>query len=342
MALLLCLSAGGCGTFVARRIARAPNSYPSWLAPKVRVLIAFDYDKLTNFPPAYVEVGPPKARLQYRVIAPAQYNLSGTSTNWLEHGKPVFRFDFHADVPGRTNRWSANPRGTVVLLHGYGLAEFAMVPWAFRLAQEGWCCVLVDLRGHGESTGKTIYFGVKESNDLTQLLDELAERCELVPPLNAVGESYGAALALRWKTEDSRVEQVIAIAPYGVLSNAVLNIRREYAPLLPSICVKAGVAKLPAVLTIDPDELNPATTLAKQPVVALFVAGTEDKIAPVHDVRALFERAAPKSQLITVPYATHESLAYHLPELVPAVLAWLSTNTADAAGPIEIRQGNPK
>ena len=69
---------------------------------------------------------------------------------------------FGADVPGRTNQWSAHPRGTVILLHGYGLAQFAMVPWAIRLAQSGWRCVLVDLRGHGKSTGKKVYFGTRE------------------------------------------------------------------------------------------------------------------------------------------------------------------------------------
>jgi len=115
--LLLALVAGGCGHFVAQHIARAPNTYPSWLTPKVRVLVAFDYSKLTNFPPAFVNVGSPEVRLQFRIIDPAQYNLSEMSTNWLEHGKPVFRFDFHADVPGRTNEWSTTPRGTVVLLH---------------------------------------------------------------------------------------------------------------------------------------------------------------------------------------------------------------------------------
>ena len=51
-----------------------------------------------------------------------------------------------------------------------------MAPWALRLAQEGWQCVLVDLRGHSRSTGPQIYFGLQEAHDLSQLLDELARR----------------------------------------------------------------------------------------------------------------------------------------------------------------------
>ena len=52
-------------------------------------------------------------------------------------------------------------------------------------------------------------------------------------PVAAMGESYGAALALRWKTDEQRVDSVVAIAPYAVLSNAVLNIRHEYAHWFP-------------------------------------------------------------------------------------------------------------
>ena len=132
-------------------------------------------------------------------------------------GTREYKFTFRANVPGATNRWTAAPRGTVVLLHGYGLAQFSMAPWALRLGQEGWRCVLVDLRGHGKSTGRRIYFGMKEANDLTQLLDALAHDGQLREPVGVMGESYGAALALRWKTVDARVGQWwSAIAPYAV------------------------------------------------------------------------------------------------------------------------------
>lgn len=324
--LLLAFSTAGCGNFVARRIARAPNTYPSWLAPRARVLLSFDYESLTNFPPEFAKVGPPEARLQYRIIEPAEFSFSMTSTNWLERGRREFQFNIRAEVPGRTNAWSAAPRGTVVLLHGYGLAEFAMVPWALRLAQEGWRCVLVDLRGHGDSTGKEIYFGTVESADLRQLLNHLEKRDELVPPLATVGESYGAALALRWKAEDPRVGPVVAIAPYGVLSNAVMNIRDEYAPLLPRALIKAGLRKLPSVIEVAEADLNPAHVLDGHSVTALFVAGGDDRISPVSTVRALFDKGGVGSQFVIVPDATHESVPFHFPELVPVVLDWLVTN----------------
>jgi pimeloyl-ACP methyl ester carboxylesterase len=186
--------------------------------------------------------------------------------------------------------------------------------------------VLVDLRGHGESTGKTIYYGLKESRDLSQLLDGLAKQSQLAPPVAAIGESYGAALALRWETTDPRVGRVVAIAPYVVLSNAVVNICHDYAGLLPQVFIRAGLKQLPAVLGVASADLDTTTVLARHPVPALFVTGTEDDVIPPSDVRKLFAEALPGSQLIVVPGATHETVPYRFSELLPPVLAWLNTS----------------
>src|SRR5690348_14749795 len=71
--LLLCsllALTGGCSGFAARRIAQAPNTYPSWLAPEAPVVLDFSAKLLTNSPKEYVEVGPPQARLCYRIVQP--------------------------------------------------------------------------------------------------------------------------------------------------------------------------------------------------------------------------------------------------------------------------------
>jgi pimeloyl-ACP methyl ester carboxylesterase len=320
----LALQATGCGTFVARRIMQAPNTYPTWFAPAAPVTLDYGAKFLTNFPKHYVAVGPPAARLCYRVVEPADYHLTVTTSNWLEHGKPQFQFSFDATVPGPANAWTTAPRGTVFLLHGYGLAQFSLAPWALRLAQDGWRCVLVDLRGHGRSDGKRVYFGIHETNDLSQLMNQLAEDGRLAPPAAVFGESYGAALALRWATVEPRVQTVVAIAPYASLSNAVLNICQDYASWLPNGWIQARLRRLPACVGVPAAELDTTTVLVRHPVTALFVAGGKDTIAPMAEVTALEHLAAPGSRLMIVPNATHEALTYYFDELADPVLAWLS------------------
>jgi pimeloyl-ACP methyl ester carboxylesterase len=200
------------------------------------------------------------------------------------------------------------------------------VPWAWCLAQEGWRCMLVDLRGHGKSTGKAIYWGLTETRDMSQLLDALTNQFRLTAPVAVVGESYGAALALRWKIADPRVGRVVAIAPYGVLSNAVLNICHDYASFVPQMVIRAGLKQLPVVLDVQADELDTTTVLSRHPVSALFVSGARDKVIPPDDMQKLFNEAQPGSELIVVPGATHETVTYHFSEILPPVLAWLNTS----------------
>ena len=286
-------------------------------------MLAFNPKMLTNFVEHSVEVGPPPARLAYRIIDPGDYRFSVSSTNWMADGKKEYEFHFHATVPGRTNAWTASPRGTVFLLHGYGEAQFSMLPWAFPLAKDGWRCVLVDLRGHGDSTGKRIYFTVRETNDMNQLMAQLARDKELKQPVALMGESYGAVLALRMKTVDPQIGPVVAIAPFATLSNAVLNIREQYCDWVPRWMIKAGVRKLPSLLDIPASEFNTTTVLRRKPVKALFVAGAEDKIAPVAEVKEVEALAAPGSELVVVPEATHEALTYYFKDLLPVVVPWL-------------------
>ena len=320
------LLTSGCGTFMARRMAQAPNTYPNWFAPEAPVLLGFPTNLFANFPKQYVPIGPPDARLCYRVIEPADYRLTVSSTNSVTHGQKQTDFEFHAEVPGKPNAWTSQPKGTVVLLHGYALAQFSMMPWALELAQEGWRCVLVDFRGHGHSTGKEIYYGIHEPQDLAQLLDRLATKGQLRTPVAAMGESYGASMALRWGAADPRISTVVAITPYAGLSNAVMNLRNEYAAYVPKTLIRAGLKKLPTVLGTTSTELDTTPVLSQHSEQALFVTADGDKIAPLSEVQKLLAVAAPGSKLIVVPDSTHETVTYHFVELVPPVLNWLNKN----------------
>ncbi len=158
---------------------------------------------------------------------------------------------------------------------------------------------------------------------MSQLLDSLTNQFQSTAPVAVIGESYGAALALRWKTTDPRVGKVVAIAPYGMLSNAVMNICQDYAGLLPKVFIRAGLKQLPVVLGVQSDDLDTTTVLSRHPVSALFVTGTKDDIIPPEEIRASLKLALPDSKLIIVPGATHEALPYCFDELVPPVLEWL-------------------
>jgi cephalosporin-C deacetylase-like acetyl esterase len=330
LAALCCISSG-CGSFVARRLVQAPNTYPSWMRPQASVELGFVSDILTNLPSQYVTIGPPPARLHYRLLEPGNYQTKAASTNWMEQGRMHFRFDFSFILPNATSPRTNNPAGTVVLLHGYGIDQLSMVPWAFRLAQENWRCILVDLRGHGKSTGNRIFFGVRETQDLTRLLNELAQRGLVSLPVVAMGESYGAAVALRWKLEEPRIQSVVAISPYPKLTPAILNIRRHYASWIPENCLEAGLNRLPALLGTNAASLDPINLMQGHPLDALYVAGGLDCVVPPDEVWRLRAASSEQSQCVLVSRATHESLPFFFTELEHQVVQWLNKTSASAA-----------
>ncbi len=127
---------------LAEVIASAPNRINPWAAeanplPPIERLLGVDQQ-------FWVKVGPPEASLSVSVVEP--------------RGK------------------SPSPRGTILVLHGVLARSATMLPAARALADAGYRAVLVDLRGHGRSTGKYMTFGLQEAKDLSQVIDALERR----------------------------------------------------------------------------------------------------------------------------------------------------------------------
>lgn len=327
LTLLLGLSAG-CGRFTASRMATAPNRYPRWLAPEAQTRLSFPPAFLDAFPVHTLEVGPPPARLRYRLVPPADYAVSVTHSNRYGGGARTTSFQFTAQLPAPTNALTARPRGLLFVLHGYGAEAALMMPLALRLAQEGWLCVVPDLRGHGKSSGARISFGVVEARDLSALLDAVSPE-HPVAQVAVVGHSYGGSLALRWRLADERVDHAIALATYARLVEAGENIRSTHTPWFPEALSQAGLRALPALLGVGPGELDPATIVQRTPAPALFIVGMDDTLTPPLASSRLATLTGPDSRLVLVPEADHESLPYYFEPVVPAILDWIGAGTRE-------------
>lgn len=121
--------------------------------------------------------------------------------------------------------WILEPEGaalgTVFVLHGIRDSKGGMVGFGRALIAEGLRAVLVDLRGHGESTGDTLGYGSFARRDLPRLLDELVQRGLVEAPFGALGFSYGAASACLWSAEDPRLCAVVSLAAFADLADTL-------------------------------------------------------------------------------------------------------------------------
>ena len=200
---------------------------------------------------------------------------------------------------------AAAPRATIFVLHGIRAQRSDFHPWADMLVGAGFRVVLVDLRGHGRSTGDWLTYGVVESRDLTQVLDALDARGLRAGRVGVMGFSYGAAVALEWAGSDPRVEAVVAVAPFASLRTVVPGY--TILPLSRSF-VNAAIDAGGREAGFDPDRASPLLAVPRTHAALLFLHGEDDSRVPSWNSRLLYA-AAEDAELVLVPGAGHLSIA---------------------------------
>ena len=326
-ALLLCLGCIGCvsSRTIARRALEAPNK--QFKEPKELKLLT---SVATNFPVQWIQVGLPPATLELMVIEPGDYDAKMVSSITPRHPQPggnqdryEFNFGFNfSKYPLKPKLETNDIRGTIFLLHGYSLNKELMLPWGIVLAQAGYRVVLVDLRGHGHSTGNRIYFGGVERTDLVQCLDSLVQRRVCKGPVGVLGISYGAVLALQWAAVDPRVKSVTAISPYSDPGNAVEEFLKAYAPALTWRTDRKAAGIVASRLAVEWPDLTTETAVCgmKQPIS--FVRGEHDELCSKEFLSCLQAAAPQGSEMKEIPIANHLVAGMCISQLEGPVTNW--------------------
>jgi dipeptidyl aminopeptidase/acylaminoacyl peptidase len=204
----------------------------------------------------------------------------------------------------------ARAKATVFVLHGIRATKFDadMRRWAEMLTDAGFRVILVDLRGHGRSTGDTLSYGVFESRDLTQVLDVVEARDLRIGSVGVMGISYGGATAIQWAARDARVHAVVAVAPFASLRTAV----PAYAIVpLPSDFLNESIDRAGQRGGFDPDEASPVVAITRTASPVLLIHGKDDRRIPVEHSEQIFAAGKGHAELVLVPWAGHRSIVDH-------------------------------
>lgn len=318
----------GCASQMLAKIAvDAPNRES--VPPLLRNSTFVELVQKTYAQTWQVEVGPPAARLAVAVVEPADYTFKHRLWYDEKDGRARLRYNLTWEPPAKndgTNR--IEPKGTVLLLHGYRDSKENVLHWGLFLAEHGYRCVLVDLRGHGASSGERIGFGAFEAADLSRVLDDVYARGLARGPVGVLGISYGASTALLLASRDERVATVVSLEPYSEGDKAVVEFAHGVAPVraarISPQTFAAGVKRAArrAQFTWEQTSVLAAMPRVRQPV--LFFHGAKDTwLSPEHS-RALFARAAEGSRLVILPEDTHLSLAIRLQPIADEVQVWFA------------------
>jgi pimeloyl-ACP methyl ester carboxylesterase len=322
--LAVTVLAGCVSSILARKVVAPPNK------SGIKALFA-DSPLIANAPLAFAEtwkvrVIQPRADIAVASVEPGDYGLQyDLALEYPERQPPTIK---HLNAYWRPSkeREPLSPKGTVVLLHGYLQDKRFVTPWAIRLAQEGFRCALVDLRGHGESTGKHISFGAFEAGDVTAVIDDLAARGWDVSRVGVLGVSYGASVALLAAGRDARVSAVVAFEPYSSAERAVPELMRaafaQQARGISDQQFTAAHEKQARIAGFQWADADIPAALAKSRAPVLFLHGEADTwLSPEHS-RVLMTHAPAGSRLVLAPRDNHVSLPLQVRKFEREVLEW--------------------
>lgn len=201
-------------------------------------------------------------------------------------------------------------RGTIVLLHGIRMDRRALLGFAQEFADRGYRSVLLDLRGHGESTGTHLTYGTVEARDVSQVLDTVETRYGRTPTF-LFGHSYGGAVALHVAASDARVLGVVSVSAFASVRSVVNDYERRYVPELepwiPESWLSAAVNDAAELAEFDPEQ-SPESAAARIRVPLLLIHGTRDTQVPPSHARALAFAARAPTELVLLPGDTHDSV----------------------------------
>lgn len=260
---------------------------------------------------------------------------------------PADAMSIDVDRDEHVEAWLLRPgepaRGTVVVLHGIRDRKDSMLPLGRQLVERGFQALLVDLRGHGTSTGAHLTYGVRDREDLSALLDELALHGLLVEPIGVHGTSYGAATALLFGAHDRRVDAVVSLAPFASLREVVPTYATlMFGPVghaLPDAWIQDVIDRAGEKARFDPDEACPRCAAATFHGALFLAHGSADRRIPAwHGDRIEHERGALPLERHIYAEASHGTIGWEAREDALSFLEnALSVSASDRGAPRRAR-----
>lgn len=199
------------------------------------------------------------------------------------------------------------PKGTVLMAHGYRSTMLIDFHLGFELFHQlGFNILVPEQRTHGQSQGKFITFGVKESLDMTAWLEYYTRKLGQWPVI-LHGISMGASTML-YLADQKLPAQVCGIiadcgftSPAAILSHVYRRVIR--LPAAPTVAFAQLYAKLLAGFGLWQKDTRKILKNSRYPV--LLIHGQADGFVPCEMTRQAYDACKAPKKMLLVKNAEH-------------------------------------
>lgn len=200
-----------------------------------------------------------------------------------------------------------NAKGTVLMAHGYRSTMLVDCHLGFELFHQlGWNILVPEQRTHGQSQGRFITFGVKESRDMEGWIRYHNRRLS-TGPVMLFGISMGAStmLYLADRKLPPNVKGIIAdcgfTSPAAILSSVYRNV--IHLPAIPTIWAAGLFARIFAGFGLW--EKDSRKTLQNSRLPVLLIHGKDDGFVPCEMSQQAYDACTGRKELLLVEGADH-------------------------------------
>lgn len=167
------------------------------------------------------------------------------------------------------------------------------------LSSQGYAVLVIDFRGHGESSEAAHAFGLTELRDARAAFDWLKAR-QHGAAIGVVGVSLGGAAALLGEDGPLPAQAFVLQAVYPDIFRAIGNRIAAFLPQPGPLLLTPLLAyQAPLRFGVWPERLRPIDALTQIRAPVLIVGGGADRFTPPEESRAMLAAAAgPKALLL--------------------------------------------
>jgi uncharacterized protein len=207
-------------------------------------------------------------------------------------------------IPSQTSR----AQGTVVIFPGNGISKATqLLAPAKVLHRLNYDVLLVDFRGVGGSSGNTKTLGIRESEDVALVVNDVRQS-NLKSPVVLYGISMGTAAILRAVAQEQvKPDAIMLELPFTRLLSAVRSRFRVFnIPSFPGaelLVFWGGIQ-----YGFNGFEHNPEVYAQRVKCPTLVLQGKQDRWTSMAEINKLFKNLQGSKQLVVFPRAGHQLL----------------------------------